>query len=784
MIVVFVKMLIRFLIMKKRRIILGALMLLALSITACEMNFGSTIDSNSSGVGKTSLDESSESSYSNDTSSQDERTSSSANDTSSSSSSSSESSSSSIPFGSSSNSSSSSLLETYDVDISINDSNLIYGDIVDISISISPNIGMSYESAISSGKLSISSSDPSIAKVDGLKLEALKKGTATITADYLGNTDSFDVSVSYRTVALDLYAFNDTHGNVRDTIGEGLGISRTTTALKELSNDQNSIFISQGDMWQGSVESNYTRGNLVTEWMNSLNFVSMTVGNHEYDWGEEAIIQNRGLANFPTLGINVINRSTNKRVDYLDPSVTFTRDGAKIGVIGAIGNCLSSISASKVGNVYFAKGNELTELVKEEATRLRDEEDCDFIIYSIHGSASRDSADQYDISLSNDNYVDLVLEGHTHDGYAEIDEGGVYHVQCEGYNNQISHISVNVEIGGDVEVTDATLLDFSYSNSPYKAYDEDSATNALFLKYYDCFSFAYEVIGHVSENKNAKALKNKVADLYLEEGLKKWGDDYDIILGGGYISCRGNGLLPAGDVTYSQLATLFPFDNDIVLCSIMGANLRNTSFVTGSSTYSTTWSSYGVSIKDSINNFDTYYLVTDTYNSDYKYNNLTVIDVLDENGRYARDLLNDYIAAGNWNIETPTNAGTIENPKTIAEALEQAALYSSESASPEYYFCGVVCQIASYLGSSSGDMNSVYVKDANRNNYIQIYYLKKYYGVNSKENNWQSIYDLAVGDVLVFSGRPYIYTNSSGQSIPQFGSHTYAYSVNGVSTAP
>ena len=757
--------------MKKRRIILGALMLLALSITACEMSFGFTGDNTSSVTGKTSSGESSESSDLNTTSSRDERTSSSANNESSS--------------RSSSSSSSSSFLETYDVDISVSNSALIFGDIVDINISISPSIGMSYEAAISAGKLSISSSDSSVAKVDGLKLEALKKGEATITANYLGNVDSFDVTVSYRTVALDLYAFNDTHGNVRDTLGEGLGISRTTTALKELSENQNSIFISQGDMWQGSVESNYTRGNLVTEWMNSLNFVSMTVGNHEYDWGEEAIVQNRQLANFPTLGINVINRSTNQRVDYLDPSVTFTRNGAKIGVIGAIGNCLSSISASKVGNVYFAKGDELTELVKDEATRLRDEEKCDFIIYSIHGSASRDSADQYDISLSNDNYVDLVLEGHTHDGYVEVDDGGVYHVQCKGYNNQISHIAVNVEIGGDVEVTDAALLDFSYSNSPYAAYEEDSDTNALFLKYYDCFSFAYETIGRVSETKNANALRNKVADLYLEEGLEKWGDDYDIILGGGYLSCRGNGRLPAGDVTYSQLATLFPFDNDIVLCSIMGANLRNTSFVTGSSTYFTTWSSYGTSIKDNINNFDTYYLVTDTYSSDYKYNNLTVIDVLDENGRYARDLLADYIRAGNWEDTTPSNSGTVDNPKTIAEALEQAALYSSESASHGYYFCGVVCQCASYLGSASGDMNSVYVKDANRNNYIQIYYLKKYEGVSSKEDNWQSVDDLSIGDVLIFYGSPYTYTNNStGNQIPQFGSHTYAYSVNGIITAP
>ena len=150
-------------------------------------------------------------------------------------------------------------------------------------------------------------------------------------------------------VSFDIFAFNDTHGNVKDTKEEGLGLSKTATALKELSQNKNSIFISQGDMWQGSVESNYTKGKLVTEWMNEMNFVSMTVGNHEYDWGSQVIKDNIEIANFPMLGINVLDRYSNQRVDYLEPSVTFMRGEAKIGVIGAIGNCISSISSSKVG---------------------------------------------------------------------------------------------------------------------------------------------------------------------------------------------------------------------------------------------------------------------------------------------------------------------------------------------------------------------------------------------------------------------------------------------------
>ena len=91
----------------------------------------------------------------------------------------------------------------------------------------------------------------------------------------------------------------------------------------------------------------------------------MTVGNHEFDWGTSYIKTNAGLANFPYLGINVYSNTTNQRVDYLDPSVIINKNGAKIGIIGAIGDCYSSISASMVQDVYFKVGDDLTNLVKQ-----------------------------------------------------------------------------------------------------------------------------------------------------------------------------------------------------------------------------------------------------------------------------------------------------------------------------------------------------------------------------------------------------------------------------------
>lgn len=205
-------------------------------------------------------------------------------------------------------------------------------------------------------------------------------------------------------------------------------VDELTTYLKNAhANDQNAVLLSAGDMWQGSSESNMTNGLIMTDWMNELDFAAMTIGNHEYDWGEQYIEENEELAEFSFLAINIYDRNTNALVDYCEPSVMVEGDGLQIGIIGAIGDSYSSIAVDKCEDVYFKVGTQLTSLVKAESDRLR-KAGADFIVYMLHdgygstniGSVTQVTSSQirsyYDISLSN-GYVDLVFEGHTHQGY-------------------------------------------------------------------------------------------------------------------------------------------------------------------------------------------------------------------------------------------------------------------------------------------------------------------------------------------------------------------------------
>jgi len=441
---------------------------------------------------------------------------------------------------------------------------------------------------------------------------------------------------SSHTVNLQIVAFNDLHGNAIDS-DTGLGLAKTTSLINELTKySSNRLIVSQGDMWQGSAESNLTHGQLVTEWMNEQGFVSMTLGNHEFDWGQDDIIANKELANFPFLAINIYSTETNSLVSYCQPSTITEVGGAKIGIIGAIGDCYSSISSSKVKDIYFKVGDELTSLVKAEAKTLK-EQGCDFIIYSIHDG---DSA--YNLELS-DGYVDLVLEGHTHKSYIKKDDKGVYHVQGGGYNKSVPYINLDIDtVKNTFEVKDIKTV---YTND-FLSLKDSEETLELFAKYNDAIGSAREPIGYNSSRRDSTFLRNLVSELYLKAGLEKWGEQYDIFLGGGYISCRSPYYLPSGDVSYADLYNLFPFDNDIQLCSIKGNYLLSQFINTENENYFIYYSEYGEGLVNNVDNNETYYLVTDSYCSDFAPNNLTVVETYNQESYYARDLLKDYIVAG------------------------------------------------------------------------------------------------------------------------------------------
>jgi 2',3'-cyclic-nucleotide 2'-phosphodiesterase (5'-nucleotidase family) len=248
----------------------------------------------------------------------------------------------------------------------------------------------------------------------------------------------------------------------------------------------------------------------------------------------------------------------------------------------------------------------------------------------------------YDISLSN-GYVDLVFEGHTHQGYLALDEYGVYHLQNRGDNKGgISHVEIAINtVTGDFEVTQKELV----ASTHYSNMADDPVVQELLKKYDEQVSVGRQVVGQNKFFRNGDFLCQTAAKLYYKAGVNAWGDKYEIVLGGGYLSVRSPYNLPAGDVTYSQLQALFPFDNDLVLCSVKGKDLLKKFINSNNSNY---FISGNEELMKNIESNETYYIVVDSYTASYAPNRLTEVERY-EPGVYARDLLADYIGQGGLN---------------------------------------------------------------------------------------------------------------------------------------
>ena len=559
-----------------------------------------------------------------------------------------------------------------------------------------------------------------------------------------GECDVCEISV---VLTFDVFAINDLHGKFADTDSQP-GVDELSTYFKQArAKNENTILLSSGDMWQGASESNLTKGAILTDWMSAMGFASMTLGNHEYDWGETYVESNAELAEFPFLAINVYDSDTNKLADYCQPSVMVEQNGAKIGIIGAIGDCHSSISGEHSSGFYFKTGSELTALVKAESERLR-AQGADCIIYSLHdgyGSSSSsvssisDSklSSYYDVSLSN-GYVDLVFEGHSHQNYVLKDSKGVYHLQGGGDNDGISHATITVNIASST--SQVATVEY-VPTSVYSNLADDSIVEELLAKYEKEISLANKVLGVNDKVRSGDEICQLVSQLYYEVGAERWGDEYDIVLGGGFLNVRSPYNIYAGEVTYGDVQGVLPFDNEIVLCSIKGSYLKSKFVETTNSNYYITYGEYGESIKANINSSATYYLITDTYTSTYGPNNLTEVARYDANV-FARDLVAEYIQQGGFT--SGDNSGSTEIKLTsIPDIITIGnALSSGATTSESYYVKGTIVSINN---TTYGNMT---IKDENGNTlYI--------YGLNDKTGAVR--YDSLptkpqVGDTIIIAG--------------------------------
>ena len=380
-----------------------------------------------------------------------------------------------------------------------------------------------------------------------------------------------DLGEKVESRTLEIYALNDFHGSfMYDESIKQTGFSKIGNFLlnEKKTNPENTIIISSGDMFQGGPESNITRGEILIDAMNEIGFDAMAVGNHEFDWGEDALKEMESKMDFPLLCINAYYANSETRPDYFAPSTYVEKEGIRIGIIGSIyQNIASSILPTIASKYNFVNP---IDLIKAEAEKLRYTDYCDVVLLSTHdGQSSGYASLVSEKDSSGNNFIDGLLLGHDHEKKSGfLDENNkVPFVEGACNGEFLSHISLNLKLGDDnryyVDSSKAENID---TFTTFK--DNSSEIDSIYQKYADEIEpIRDEVLFNFDEKMSALEFGQFIAKSLLDyvNGLNK-----------GYIASlgainAGEGVrsdILEGEFTYGDLIKVYPFENTLCVLKI------------------------------------------------------------------------------------------------------------------------------------------------------------------------------------------------------------------------
>lgn len=363
-----------------------------------------------------------------------------------------------------------------------------------------------------------------------------------------------------KTGIINIFSINDTHGAIL-TDDSVVGMEKVQSVINTITDP---IKVANGDIFQGGYTSNVTYGKVFIDILNEMQFDCFVIGNHEFDWGLEKIsvynddnLEN-GEADFPFLSANIVYKDTGTTLEWLDPYTIVEQNGIRVGIIGVIGEYLtSSISQEYLTNYEFL---DPVPIVGELSSTLRNEENCDIVVVATH-EYEQDTNDRF-ASLKGDESVDAILCAHTHQKKAE------YVTRSDGYkipvmqsntkNYTVGNVTLNVEKGN---ITNTSIIHY-YPRD----YQSDERILEVIGKYQNIIDEGKEKIGY----SYAYMSKGDLGMLAVNAMREYTNCDFAIMNTGGVRT-----TIDAGDILVEDIYEVFPFDNNIVYVTMTNQQLLN-----------------------------------------------------------------------------------------------------------------------------------------------------------------------------------------------------------------
>lgn len=380
-------------------------------------------------------------------------------------------------------------------------------------------------------------------------------------------------SVSTTPTKLAIIHTNDTHGH--DLLdSESLGLAAVVQLKQDyLDKGYEVLLLDAGDLVQGVNLVNRSKGDTAIDFFNLCGYDAVTMGNHEFDYGQDVISDYQRKAEFPLLSANVFVDATGELL--AQPNTIFTLgDGRKVGVFGlTTPETYTKASPLLVKGLTFLQKEELYAAAQGQVAELR-AAGCDLVICLAHlGELDEDTPNRCQDVAAHVSGVDLYIDGHDHkeegQGVADVSGALVPIVETGCYTHAVGVVTwedgkldYHLEHFGEYSGQDAGV-----AASIGKVNDDVNADLGQVLAETPFDLNGERAPGVRTEETN---LGDLVADAMLWMAERKADDTPDAaIMNGGSIRTS----IKAGEITVGDVLNVLPFVNYICTAQVTGARL-------------------------------------------------------------------------------------------------------------------------------------------------------------------------------------------------------------------
>ena len=210
---------------------------------------------------------------------------------------------------------------------------------------------------------------------------------------------------------------NDSHSHLEPErsgafVGKGGILERAAyiDSVRQADGAENVLLLHAGDFCQGTSYFTELKGAVEVQALNALKYDAVTLGNHEFDNGIEALGALLSGLEMPVVVCNY-DFSPFEMGKYVRPYVILEKAGKKIGVVGALCN-LKDMVAGDIANRI--PEFDLIPTVQQYVDEIRPQ--CDLVIALTHiGLEEHNPGDILDDALAaSTRGIDMVIGGHSH----------------------------------------------------------------------------------------------------------------------------------------------------------------------------------------------------------------------------------------------------------------------------------------------------------------------------------------------------------------------------------